>query len=200
MNEPNSAPESAPSGEAETRRSFFAEFLSIVIGGAITLTPVVTGFIFFFDPILRKKKTAGGNAVEGSPGEGYLKVTSESAIPDDGTPVFQQIRKDVVDAWNTYKDQPVGSVYLRKTDDGSISCFSTECPHLGCTVSYVETNDGPKYKCPCHNSTFTMTGEKENEIPPRPMDRLDVQVAENGDVWVKFQSFKIGVKEQIPES
>lgn len=200
MNEQQPAYESAPAGEVETRRGFFARFLSVIVGGAITLVPVVTGVVFFLDPILRKKKTAGGEAAEGSPGAGYLKVTSESAIPDDGTPVFQEIRKDVVDAWNTYLNQPVGSVYLRKTEDGTINCFSSECPHLGCTVGTEETEQGLKYKCPCHDSRFSLDGKPNNEIPPRPMDELDVKVSNNGDVWVKFQSFRIGVKEQIPES
>jgi len=194
MNEQNPA-----HGDVETRRGFFASFLSVIIGGAISVVPVATGIIFFFDPILRKKKAAGGETAAGSPGEGYLKVTSESAIPADGTPLFQEIRKDVVDAWTTYKDQPVGSVYLEKTEDGSIRCFNTECPHLGCTVSYVELEDGPRYKCPCHDSTFDIDGTPRNRIPPRPMDKLDVQVDEHGEVWVKFQSYKIGVEEQIPQ-
>lgn len=201
MNEPQPTHESSPGGTPQPRRSFLSEILSVVIGGAITIVPLVSGVIFFLDPILRKKKAAAsGGAAEGSPGEGYLKVTSESAIPADGTPVFQKIRKDVVDAWTTYKDQPVGSVYLRKAEDGSLSCFNTECPHLGCTVGIEETEDGPQYKCPCHDSRFFLDGTPNNKIPPRPMDALDVQVSENGDVWVKFQSYKIGVKEQIPKS
>lgn len=201
MNEQNSTHESASARDIEPRRGFFASFLSVVIGGAITLVPIVTGVIFFFDPVVRKKKSAaGGETGTGSPGEGYLRVTSESAIPDDGTPVFQEIRRDVVDAWNTYLDQPVGSVYLRKTEDGTISCFSTECPHLGCAVSYVESGDDPGYYCPCHASSFKLNGKRKNETPPRPLDSLDVQVSDDGDVWVKFQSFKIGVAEKIPKA
>lgn len=201
MNEQKPEHEAARSGDAQPRRSFFAEFLAVIIGGVITLTPIAAGVIFFLDPILRKKKAmAGGEGEEGTPGEGYVKVTSESAIPSDGTPLFQEIRKDVVDAWTTYKDQPVGSVYLRKTDDGSITCFNSECPHLGCTVGTEDTEEGRKYKCPCHDSRFSLDGKPNNPIPPRPMDQLDVQVTDNGEVWVKFESFKIGVEEKIPEA
>ena len=188
-----------PNSGDVSRRGFMTKVWSVIIGGVVTLTPLVAGVAFFLDPILRKRKAAGaGTESEGSPGEGFLKVTSKSAIPEDGTPVFQQIRKNVVDAWNTYIDQPVGSVYLRKTEDGKITAFNSECPHLGCTVSYLEATK--QYKCPCHDSSFQLDGERTNDIPPRPMDELDVEVDENDNVWIKFQSYKIGVSEQIPKS
>ncbi|MBD3672309.1 MAG: Rieske (2Fe-2S) protein [Planctomycetaceae bacterium] len=174
------------------------KFWSVIIGGFVTLTPLVVGLTFFLDPILRKKKAAEASGGEGSPGEGFLNVISESALPDDGRPVFQQIRKNVVDAWNTYIDQPVGAVYLRKTESGAITAFNSECPHLGCTVSYLESAN--QYKCPCHDSKFQLDGERTNQIPPRPMDELDVKVDDEGNVWVKFQSYKIGVAEQIPKN
>lgn len=187
-----------PASNDVSRRNFMTKVWSVIIGGIVTLTPLVAGLAFFLDPILRKKKAAGESGAAGSPGEGFLNVISESAIPDDGTPVFQQIRKNVVDAWNTYIDQPVGSIYVRKTEDGSIIAFNSECPHLGCTVSYL---DGARmFKCPCHDSKFELNGNETNKIPPRPMDELDVEVDESGNVWVKFQSYKIGVAEQIPKS
>jgi len=185
--------------EDVSRRNFMTKFWSVVIGGFVSLTPIVVGVSFFLDPVLRRKKAAGSTGeAAGSPGEGFLKVSSQSALPDDGTPVFQQIRKNVVDAWNTYIDQPVGSVYLRKTEDGTVTAFNSECPHLGCTVSYVDSSQ--QYKCPCHDSKFELDGERTNEIPPRPMDELDVEVDEGGNIWVKFQSYKIGVSQQIPKS
>jgi Rieske Fe-S protein len=193
----NEQPQNKPAEEGVSRRNFMTKFWSVVIGGIVSLTPVVVGLTFFLDPILRKRKVAGGESA-GSPGEGFLKVSSEAALPADGTPVFQQIRKNVIDAWNTYIDQPVGSVYLRKTEEGGVSAFNSECPHLGCTVSYVDSSK--QYKCPCHDSKFELDGERTNEIPPRPMDELDVKVDESGDIWVKFQSYKIGVSEQIPKN
>jgi len=193
--------ETTPHGPVDddvSRRNFMTKLWSVVIGGVVTLTPLVAGLGFFLDPILRKRKVAGADTIEGSPGEGFLKVSSEAAIPADGTPVFQQIRKNVVDAWNTYIDQPVGSVYLRKTEDGTITAFNSECPHLGCTVGYKESDRS--YKCPCHDSSFKLDGERTNDIPPRPLDQLEVSVDESGEVWVKFQNYKIGVKEQIPKN
>ncbi|HUG18648.1 MAG TPA: Rieske 2Fe-2S domain-containing protein [Planctomycetaceae bacterium] len=186
-------PAKQTSPESSDNRRGFIKFLSVVIGGAITAVPAVLGTIFFLDPILRKRNVAAGEGSEGSPGEGFTRVGTLESLPDNGHPVFQQIKMDVVDAWNIYKDQPVGSVYVRRDEAGNVTCFNTECPHLGCTVDYNESKNA--YICPCHDSSFKITGEKTNDIPPRPMDALEVKVTEEGDVWVKFESFKVGVPE-----
>ena len=190
----NNSPTDQSASESSDDRRGFIKFLSVLIGGAITVVPAVLGTIFFLDPILRKRKAAAGEAVEGSPGEGYSKVATLESLPDNGQPVFEQITKDVVDAWNVYKDQPVGSVFVRKDEEGNVTCFNSECPHLGCTVDY--NGSAKSFQCPCHDSSFQETGEKTNDIPPRDLDKLDVKVAENGDVWVKFESFKVGVPEE----
>jgi menaquinol-cytochrome c reductase iron-sulfur subunit len=186
-------PASHSEGGSDDRRGFL-KFLSVVIGGAITAVPAVLGAIFFFDPLLRKKTAAAGASAEGSPGEGFTRVTTLDGLPEGGAPVFQPVKLDVVDAWNIYKDQPVGSVYLRQDEEGNVSCFNTECPHLGCTVDYNESANS--FRCPCHDSSFSLDGARTNEIPPRNLDSLEVRVTDDGGVWVKFETFKVGVPEE----
>lgn len=186
-------PAEQTSSESSDNRRGFIKLLTVAIGGAITAVPAVMGTIFFLDPILRKRHTAAGEGSEGSPGEGFTRVGTLESLPDNGHPVFQQIKMDVVDAWNIYKDQPAGSVYIRKDEEGNVTCFNSECPHLGCTVDYNESENN--YKCPCHASSFELTGKKLNDIPPRSLDALEVKVTDEGDVWVKFESFKVGVPE-----
>ena len=76
--------------------------------------------------------------------------------------------------------------------------FSSECPHLGCGVNLAA--DGKNFSCPCHNSAFTLAGKPVNDIPPRPMDRLEVRLSDDDDpkVRVRFRRFRSQAKEQIP--
>jgi Rieske Fe-S protein len=59
--------------------------------------------------------------------------------------------------------------------------------------------DLSKFFCPCHNSSFNTNG---GIIAPSPaargLDTLDVEIRDEGEVWVRFQDFKAGVKEKLP--
>ena len=76
--------------------------------------------------------------------------------------------------------------------------FTSECPHLGCAVNL--TADGKGFLCPCHTSAFDLEGKPKNQVPPRPMDRLEVELTEGDDpeVRVKFQRFRTQSEEKIP--
>jgi menaquinol-cytochrome c reductase iron-sulfur subunit len=180
--------------ETRERRNFLSEFVAAVTGGAIVLVPFAAGLGFFAGPILRKRRASASNANARRDEEGYLRVASVSSLPADGRPQSFTVYDDVVDAWNKFVDQPVGRVYLRKRSDGKVTAFNVRCPHLGCAVDYRPSQND--YFCPCHTSAFNLEGEKENEIPPRGMDALEVKVKE-GTVWVRFQSFKAGTPDRI---
>ena len=76
--------------------------------------------------------------------------------------------------------------------------MTSECPHLGCAVNL--TADGKSFLCPCHTSTFDLEGKPENQVPPRPMDRLDVEISKDEDpeIRVKFERFRSQSEERIP--
>jgi Rieske Fe-S protein len=108
------------------------------------------------------------------------------------------VQETVVDAWTTYKDIPVGAVYLTRKQDEVIA-FNLKCPHLGCAIDFrKQTND---YFCPCHNSSFALDGSvtTENSPSPRPMDTMETKV-EKGQVWIRFQQFRPNIEEKIPLS
>jgi menaquinol-cytochrome c reductase iron-sulfur subunit len=63
----------------------------------------------------------------------------------------------------------------------------------------VQYKDGDqKYVCPCHDSAFNVDGTRNNEIPPRDLDTLEVKKDDSGTVWVKFQKFRAGTSEKKP--
>lgn len=58
-----------------------------------------------------------------------------------------------------------------------------KCPHLGCMVPPV--CDNARFQCLCHQSTYSIIGEKMKRGPaPRGMDRFPVRIEEDGMVII----------------
>lgn len=183
-------PSVIPDSQATTpRRGFLAAAASVVIGGIMTLTPIAAGVAFLLDPLLRRR-----SSFRGGDKDGFLPVAKLSQLPDDGTPLRFPLRADKIDAWNVFKDQTIGTVYLRKMPGDQVIAFNDTCPHLGCKVEFQDASRS--FLCPCHASAFTLEGEPTNKIPPRPLDKLEIKTDANGDVWVKYQDYQCGIKKQ----
>lgn len=178
----------SPDKSTVPRRGFLAGVASIIIGGLIVLTPLATGITCFLDPILRRK-----TKFKGADADGFLSVAKLTDLPDDGTPLRFVLRADKIDAWNKFKNQTIGTVYVRKIGDQVIA-FNDTCPHLGCKVDYQESHKS--FLCPCHASAFELDGKPTNKIPPRGLDSLEIKTDATGQVWVKYQDFQCGVKKQ----
>jgi len=56
------------------------------------------------------------------------------------------------------------------------------CTHLGCTPRYLEAEN--KIKCPCHGSGFSVEGINYEGPAPRPLERVKITVAEDGQILV----------------
>lgn len=80
---------------------------------------------------------------------------------------------------------PLGQFYLACLADGSLLALSRTCTHLGCSVPWDEEKN--RFVCPCHGSTFTLTGEVLTAPAPRPLDIYPVRI-ENGIVKVDTSS------------
>jgi len=161
-------------------------FCAGVIGVVLGVIPFGAGLVAFMDPLRRKAGKAD-----------FLRVTSLDALPADGVPRKFPILATRVDAWNTFPDVPIGSVYLRRTPDGKVQAFNVVCPHAGCFVDFLP--DRGAYHCPCHNSSFAVTGEIQDRSSPaaRGLDSLEVEMKGEKEVWVKFQNFQAGRAEKI---
>ncbi len=80
---------------------------------------------------------------------------------------------------------PSGKFYLVCLADGSFLALSRTCTHLGCSVPWDEQKN--LFVCPCHGSTFNMTGEVLTAPAPRPLDTYPVRI-ENGIVKVDISA------------
>jgi len=76
---------------------------------------------------------------------------------------------------------PSGRFYLVRLTDGAFLALHRECTHLGCTVPWDAAQG--RFACPCHASSFDITGQVISPPAPRPLDYYVVRV-ENGVVKV----------------
>jgi len=159
----------------------------VVIGGITFIVPVLAGLAVFFDPLRRKTESGG-----------FVRVTSLSSLPEDGAPRKFPVLADQTDAWNRTMAAPIGAVYLRRLPGNQIEALNVICPHAGCFVDYAAARKG--FLCPCHNSLFTLEGRIADAKSPSPrgLDELQVEIRNESEIWVRFQNFRAGIKEQIP--
>ncbi len=174
-----------PAGEG-SRRSFLAKVVTVACGGLATLAPVAAGVWSFLDPLRRKTAAAT-----------FLPVTDLSAVPDDGVPRQFAVVAKRLDAWTGFPREPIGAVYLRRQKGAKqVEALTATCPHAGCFVDLEP--GGRSFRCPCHNSSFTLDGGIVEPSPsPRPMDSLECRVGENGEVAVKWQAFRAGIADKV---
>lgn len=186
----NQQQQPAPQDDSE-RRNFLVKFAAAAVGGIVALVPAIFGGGFVLTPLLTKKAT---DEADGS--DGFLRVGSVSSLTPGGPPQQFKIVGTKQDAWTTYAETALGAVFVKLDEEGKPSAFNASCPHLGCTVNYK--SDQQSYICPCHDSSFSVTGERNNEIPPRNLDALDVEIRNDNEIWVRFQNFRAGTSQKIP--
>jgi cytochrome b6-f complex iron-sulfur subunit len=93
-------------------------------------------------------------------------------------------------------------VWIVREDDGIYALFA-KCTHLGCTPRWLPAED--KFKCPCHGSGFYKSGLNFEGPAPRPLDRFEISIGEDGQLVVdKGKIFKMIAggepDEQYPQS
>src|SRR5439155_15359795 len=167
------------------RRDFFKQALALILGAFASLAPLASGLLVFFDPLRRKLAASE-----------FVPVASLKALPEDGSPRKFSVIASRVDAWNKSPQTPIGAVYLRRTGEKAVQALNVVCPHAGCFVDLADEG----YSCPCHNSTFALTGQISSPSSPAPrgLDDLEVQIRKQTEVWVKFQNFRAGEAAKIP--
>jgi nitrite reductase/ring-hydroxylating ferredoxin subunit len=71
---------------------------------------------------------------------------------------------------------------LIRAQDGSYHAYGQKCTHLSCPV-YYETKRN-RIECPCHEGAFdATTGNVLHGPPPRPLDLIELELRDNGELW-----------------
>jgi len=79
-------------------------------------------------------------------------------------------------------------VWVVRNEEGMYA-LSAICTHLGCTPNWLSAEN--KFKCPCHGSGFYMSGINFEGPAPRPLERVKIALADDGQVLIdKGRLFK----------
>jgi cytochrome b6-f complex iron-sulfur subunit len=76
------------------------------------------------------------------------------------------------------KDQ---RVWIIREEKGMYALFA-KCTHLGCTPRWLTAEN--KFKCPCHGSGFYKSGINFEGPAPRPLERLRITKADDGQILI----------------
>ena len=155
------------------RRSFLAALLGAGSAGvgALLAIPVVR---FVLHPILATTTE-----------KAWSEVGKVDEIQPGAAPTKKLIQFEQRDGWRrTVLEKPV---YVVKDAAGQITVFSAICPHLGCTLPWIEEQN--QFICPCHKGTFDASGKLVSGPPPRNMDSLPTKI-EDGAVKVQYEFFR----------
>jgi cytochrome b6-f complex iron-sulfur subunit len=76
------------------------------------------------------------------------------------------------------KDQRVWII----REEGGIYALFAKCTHLGCTPRWLPSEN--KFKCPCHGSGYYKSGINFEGPAPRPLERVRVTRAEDGQILI----------------
>jgi menaquinol-cytochrome c reductase iron-sulfur subunit len=157
-----------------TRRRSFVLALFSLSGAAISALLAIPLVRFTIFPL--RKSTTDTTWSEIGPAQDFWSLSA---------PVAKTIVLERRDAWQTTSSQT--AVYVLPPKDGQFRILSPVCPHLGCSIRWVDAEG--KFICPCHSGSFTATGERIAGPPPRSMDSLDCKV-EDGVLKVRYQYFR----------
>jgi len=170
------------------RREFY-RLGAIALGNVFALALAIPGARFLLDPLGKK---AGGADFRPLARLGQLKV---------GEPEAFAVIASRQDAWVRFPREPIGSVWLVRQPGGSkvpVIAYTAECPHLSCPVNLA--SDRKSFFCPCHSSGFRFDGSRINDVSPRGLDTLEVELSDDADpeVRVKFERFQPQMAEKRP--
>jgi menaquinol-cytochrome c reductase iron-sulfur subunit len=83
--------------------------------------------------------------------------------------VFRKVR---VDGWKVTSEK--STAWVVKQTDQQVVAFAPQCTHLGCAYHWDESHKN--FLCPCHTSTFDISGKVLTGPAPRPLDRYEAKV------------------------
>jgi menaquinol-cytochrome c reductase iron-sulfur subunit len=155
------------------RRSFLSAMFAVsgAVVGAFLAIPL---FRFSTFPLLKAANQDAWSDV--GPAADFAGLTA---------PVAKTITLERRDAWQSTTSQT--AVYVLPPKDGVLRILSPVCPHLGCSVQWVDAQG--KFICPCHSGEFSAEGVRLAGPPPRSMDSLEAKV-EDGTLKVRYQYFR----------
>jgi cytochrome b6-f complex iron-sulfur subunit len=73
-------------------------------------------------------------------------------------------------------------VWIVRESDRVFYALLAVCTHLGCIPVWFVSED--RFKCPCHGTTFTREGINYEGPAPRPLERVKISLADDGQILI----------------
>lgn len=112
------------------------------------------------------------------------KAVYDASVHKEFTPMRIEGAKELApgNALNfTYPNEHDSAILIR-TNDGEYHAYGQKCTHLTCPVYYAK--EANRLECPCHEGGFDVkTGNVLYGPPPRPLDRVEIEIRAGGEVW-----------------
>ena len=166
---------------ADGGRRRFLKVATCAIGGGIAGTVAVPAARYILYPVGEHTVTSADEPID---------VLPESRIRSGAPPLrVGLVAPEQRDAWGSVRDVPLGAAWLLRDDAGKLAAFSAVCPHLGCSIGYDA--DRKIFKCPCHDSSFSLAGERLGGPTERGMDPLPWDV-KDGVIRITWVRYRVG--------
>jgi menaquinol-cytochrome c reductase iron-sulfur subunit len=153
-----------------SRRSFVTGVIGI-LGGIISTIVGLPAIGYLISPALKRESA-----------DEWVPLGLVEDLPEGEPTLFSFTRTKQV-GWertaNSY------GVYVVRKSGGEYDVFSNVCTHLSCRVSWKD--DVQEYVCPCHDGRFTKDGEIVSGPQPRPLDRFEYRIEEDGRLMIHLQ-------------
>jgi menaquinol-cytochrome c reductase iron-sulfur subunit len=153
-----------------SRRSFVTGVIGI-LGGIISAIVGLPAIGYLISPALKRASA-----------DEWIPLGMLEDIPEGQPTLFSFTRTKQV-GWertaNSY------GVYVVRKTNGELDIFSNVCTHLSCRVSWKD--DVQEYVCPCHDGRFARDGSIISGPQPRPLDRFEYRLEEDGRLSVHLQ-------------
>ena len=125
-----------------------------------------------------------------------IDIGAAAAVPADGRAVkLAVVAPTVRDAWTAKTNVPLGAAFVRRDQAGNLVALSSICPHLGCAVALAA--DEKQFVCPCHDSSFALTGERQAGPAERDLDPLPIEEV-GGRLKLTWRQYRIGGSTREP--
>jgi len=165
--------ENVAEDDSITRRSFLGVLLgfgTVVIGAALSV-PLIR---FALHPLLTTTTEIG-----------WSDVGKMDEFASLSAPMKKLITVEQRDGWRKIVSEK--AIYILPMKDGALRVLSPICPHLGCSIPWIESKQ--QFICPCHTAVFALDGARISGPAPRSMDDLESKI-DNGMLKVRYQYFR----------
>lgn len=166
-------------------RRKFLKVATCALGGGVGLVAAVPVLRFVIDPATKTTVTTPSEPLD----LGNVDRFRVGAPPRR----VEVIAPLVKDGWTSARDVVLGAAWIRRTEPTKIEALSAVCPHLGCAIGW----EGKDFLCPCHDSRFSINGEKMSGPSERGLDPLPVQI-KDGRLQLTWVRYKTGSSSREP--